>query len=134
MLLVDFYTHNATTALLWLFQHCSHEVLLLLIVLGVFYVLVSLCMLLVSTISVAYSLVTLLFKAILRIALYLYLYTKIPLIVRRMTINRCLENQPETRAALTSASNLLDLGILTRDLNLPQALALNHSVVCNRSL
>ena len=41
MLAWQFYSLNATTLLLWLLQNCSHEVLLLLIVLGAICVLVS---------------------------------------------------------------------------------------------
>ena len=41
MLPVEFYMLNATTVLLWLCQNCSHEVLLMLITLGVLCVLCS---------------------------------------------------------------------------------------------
>ena len=57
MLSIEFYLLNATTVLLWLFQTFSHEVLLLLLLLGAVCVLVSLHVTVFSLVKFMLSLV-----------------------------------------------------------------------------
>ena len=66
MLPTEFYLVSATTLLLWLFQHCSHEVIVLLIILGVLFIFINIAKLSFSVaslvVSLGLSLVRLVFK------------------------------------------------------------------------
>ena len=55
MLPAEFYLLNATTLLLWLFQTCPHEVLLLVILLGVLFTVVSICIFTFSIVKYSFS-------------------------------------------------------------------------------
>ena len=57
MLPTEFYLQNATTLLLWIFQFCSHDVLLFLILLGVLVVVCSISILGLNVTRIGYSLV-----------------------------------------------------------------------------
>ena len=123
MLPTDFYLLNATTLLLWLFQTCSHEVLIILISLGVIVVVISLFLLVLSSI---------------RLVLYLAI-DKLNSIFRKIVLNYLLyfrrtpscSTTPVLRDAVyrriisdSSTDTNLD-PLLGRRLSLPQLLALH---------
>ena len=85
MLPADFYLLNATTLLLWLFQTCSHEVLLLVILLGVLFTLASIFILTLSIV-----------KHILSIAL----------VVASIALRRCIFRNLASSAASSSMGAL----------------------------
>ena len=67
MLPAEFYLLNTTTQLLWLFQTCSHEVLLVLILLGALFILVSFCISTFSLLKTSFRVVLRIVRLVLRI-------------------------------------------------------------------
>ena len=66
MLPAEFYLQNTTTLLLWLFQICSHDLLLFLILLGVVVVVFSFSLLGFSISRIVFSIVITALNAVLR--------------------------------------------------------------------
>ena len=111
---------TATTLLLWLFQTCSHEILLTLILLGAVCVCVSVYMLVFRVVNVMFSIAIVIINFILRKLVYslsqLHLRSSspsYPLLIRDLTSN----------STNTQSDNSI---LFPRSIfNLPQALA-NH--------
>ena len=73
MLPTEFYLVNATTLLLWLFQNCSHEVIVSLIILGVLFIFISTTKLSFSVTNLVVRLALALVRLVFRNYLYSYL-------------------------------------------------------------
>ena len=120
MLPTEFYLLNATTLLLWIFQICSHEVLLVLILLGAVCVCVFMCMFVFSVV-----------RFVFRIALDSLDNSFRQILCLSPSELSSRGNLPIIREA-TDSSNVSDrIGdqpisrVLDRGLNLPQTLALH---------
>ena len=117
MLPVEFYMLNATTVLLWLCQICSHEVLLLLITLGVLCVLGSVSMFVFRVVFRCSVLVQCSFRLINRMIVEL-----LPKFIRDpRSLPSVSGNVP---ALLARSQRPLRLELDGQRLSLPQALAL----------
>ena len=121
MLPAQFYTLNATTSLLWMFQTCSHEVLLLLIVLGATCLVVSTGMLISRIISVAFRVAIALVSIILRLAFSRQPFLRQFLPVLPSNVLEAGQHLASIANNVSATANRLPL----RGISLPQALALN---------
>ena len=121
MLPAQFYTLNATTSLLWMFQSCSHEVLLLLIVLGATCLVISTGMLICRIISVVIRVAIFLFSVLFRLAFARHSFLR--QIQPALPSNLLEAGQQLASIAnnVSATANRLSL----RGYSLPQALALN---------
>ena len=123
MLSIEFYLLNATTVLLWLFQTCSHEVLLLLVLLGAVCVLVSLHVSVFSLVRVVFRLVLALVKlAYSKLSSYFSPNLRGTIVLSNLPISHdpsLIHPNHETSIG-TTVSRVSDRG-----LNLPQTLALH---------
>ena len=123
MLSIEFYLLNATTVLLWLFQTFSHEVLLLLLLLGAICVLVSLHVTVFSLVKFMFSLVLELVRIAIRKLVFYFSPSlrdsfpigNLPITYDSSLIYPTLDNSAGTTCSFIS----------NRGLNLPQTLALH---------
>ena len=122
MLPAEFYLHNATTLLLWLFQICSHDMLILLVLLGVLVVVFSFSILGFNITRLAYSLVLALVNLALRKILRNHLYN--PNIISNTSCLSTLSNSLFRRVVSDSSTDSNIPSTPQQLLNLPQYLAL----------
>ena len=123
MLPTEFFLLNATTLLLWLFQFCSHDALLIFILLGVFIILFILSNLVYKLVRVGTKFICVLFNYALRKYLFSYFYS-----LQRIPFARHLPAFTSTvlnRIISDSSSDSNYTPHLDRRLTLPQILALN---------
>ena len=122
MLPTEFYLHNATTVLLWLFQMCSHDMLIFLILLGVVVVVFSFSILGFNVTRLAYSVVlavvNLALRRILRNNLYNTNFESSNSFVPSFTTSLLRRIVSDSTTDSNTSSNPQQL------LNLPQYLAL----------
>ena len=126
MLPTEFYMLNATTALLWLFQNCSHEVLLFVVILGVLCILVSICTIVVRLVRIVFSIALIIACIFLRRVFQRYF--------AQDATQRNTRMLTQSNSIANSEANSLSLGRIIgsivdssqpRSLSLPQALALH---------
>ena len=126
MLPSAFYTFNATTQLLWLFQTVSHEILLLLIILGATCLCCAICIIVFRVVKV--SLGTSLAIASIAAKYMLYRYFS-----RRLTQSldepHAIDSPVDRNTLLDNVVNRalenIDISLQPRGLSLPQVLALH---------
>ena len=117
MLTWEFYAVNATTKLLWLFQNWSHEVLIIIFVLGIVCMLGSSIYLSIKFVSFIFFIIYLIVG---NVIWFVIEYFRPPRLLSRPgsqspTLDRLLESRDENRRYSSS----------DRELNLPQSLALH---------
>ena len=126
MLPTEFYMLNATTALLWLFQNCSHEVLLFVVILGALCILVSIGTIVVRLVRIAFSIALIIACIFLRRVFQRYF--------AQDATQRNTRMLTQSNSIANSEANSLSLGRIIgsivdrsqpRSLSLPQALALH---------
>ena len=123
MLSTEFYLLNATTLLLGLFQYCSHELLLLFLLLGVLVVIAGLFNLVFRIFKIGFSSVLDLVNYILRkLLVSLFIYSPRTSIVRNIPT---FTNTILGRIISDSSSDSNNIPPLDRRLTLPQILALH---------
>ena len=123
MLPTEFFLLNATTSLLWLFQYCSHDVLLLFILLGVFIILFILSSVVYKLVRFGTRLLCVIFNFALRRYLLSYFCNlqQIPF-VRNLP---AFTSTVISRIISDSSSDSNYTPHLDRRLTFPQILALN---------
>ena len=123
MLPTEFFLLNATTLLLWLFQFCSHDALLIFILLGVFIILFIISRLIYKLVRVGTKFICILLNYALRKYLLSYFSS-----LQRIPFARHLPAFASTvisRIVSDSSSDSNYTPHLDRRLTLPQILALN---------
>ena len=126
MLPTEFYMLNATTALLWLFQNCSHEVLLFVVILGALCILVSIGTIVVRLVRIAFSIALIIACIFLRRVFQRYFaQDATQRNTRMLTQNNSIANSEANSLSLGRIIGSIVDSSQPRSLSLPQALALH---------
>ena len=127
MLPTEFFLLNATTLLLWLFQFCSHDALLLFILLGVFILLFILSSIIYKLVHVGTRFLCILLNYTLRkyLSSYFCPLQGFPLVQHLPTFTSAVFNRIISDSRSDSRSDRNYTPHLDRRLTLPQILALN---------
>ena len=115
----EFFAFNATTALLWLFQTCNHEILLILITLGVLCIIIALVKIAISVVSLIISSASYVLASLGQGLLILLL----PPFILESSLDP--EHVALDRDTASSVSESAALPLHESSLTLPQSLALN---------
>ena len=126
MLPSAFYTFNATTQLLWLFQTVSHEILLLLIMLGVICLCSTICIVVFRVVKVSLDIAIAIARVSAKYMLYRYITRRLP---QSLDEPNAIDNPVDRNTLLGNVVNRalenIDISLQPRGLSLPQVLALH---------
>ena len=126
MLPSAFYTFNATTQLLWLFQTVSHEILLLLIILGVVCLCSTTCIVVFRVVKVSVDLAIAIARVSAKYMLFRYVARRLP---QSLDEPNAIDNPIDRNTILDNVVNRalenIDISLQPRGLSLPQVLALH---------
>ena len=126
MLPSAFYTFNATTQLLWLFQTVSHEILLLLIILGVVCLCSTICIVVFRVVKVSVDIAIAIARVSAKYMLFRYVARRLP---QSLDEPNAIDNPIDRNTILDNVVNRalenIDISLQPRGLSLPQVLALH---------